>query len=243
MFTVYMHINKINNKKYIGITSKKPEDRWGLDGNNYRSQHFNRAIQKYGWDSFEHTILYKDLSEEEAKQLEIKLIEEYNTMDPDFGYNRTIGGDGQVKYRTDRERKQALKECAARSRIKVKQDPEKYNQRLQQMKELKRQYKEDPVMREKILEANRKWHREQRATEVGKAKDTAARKKLKSDIVEVRKKVIELYNNYPELFTEDEYHFIFDRRQTPNGSWMYVNNSKTKLITLLDIKLLIIKEK
>lgn len=243
MFTVYMHINKINNKKYIGITSKKPEDRWGLDGSNYRSQYFNRAIQKYGWDSFEHIILYKDLSEEEAKQLEIKLIEEYNTMDPNLGYNRTIGGDGQVKYRTDGERKQALKEYGARSRAKVKQDSEKYKQRLQQMRELKKQYKEDPVMREKILEANRKWHREQRANEVGKAKDTAARKKLKSDIVEVRKKVIELYNNYPELFTEDEYHFIFDRRQTPNGSWVYVNNSKTKLKTLLEIKLLTIKEK
>ena len=242
MFTVYAHINKINNKKYIGITSKKPEDRWGLDGHNYHNQHFNRAIHKYGWDSFEHIVLSEGLTEEEAKQLEIKLIEEYHTMDPDFGYNKTIGGDGNAKYKTDQERRQASKESAARSRAKVKQDPEKYKQRLQQMRELKKQYKDDPVMYEKILEANRKCHRIQRADPDGKAKDAAARKKLKLDIIEIRKKIIELYNTYPELFTEDDYHFIFDRRQTPNGSWMYVNNSKVKLVSLLENKLLNMKE-
>lgn len=242
MFIVYAHVNKINNKKYIGITSKKPEARWGKDGANYRNQHFNRAIEKYGWDNFDHLILYENLSEEEAKKLEIQLIEEYQVNNPDFGYNNSIGGDGPAKYRTEAERKQAVKESAARSRKKVKQDPEKYKQRLQQMKDLKKQYKEDPIMYEKILEANRRCHRVQRADPEGKAKDTAARKKLKSDIIEIRKKVIEVYNNYPELFTEDEYHFIFDRRQTPNGSWMYTNNSKVKLVSLLENKLLLIKE-
>ena len=43
---------------------------------------------------FEHEILFSDLSEEEAKQKEIQLIDELHTRNPDFGYNMTPGGDG-----------------------------------------------------------------------------------------------------------------------------------------------------
>ena len=49
MYYVYLHNNKINNKKYVGITKQKPENRWGLNGYNYRSSpYFYSAIQKYG---------------------------------------------------------------------------------------------------------------------------------------------------------------------------------------------------
>ena len=49
-YCVYMHVNKINNKKYIGITKQKtPESRWGANGVNYKgSPHFYAAIKKYG---------------------------------------------------------------------------------------------------------------------------------------------------------------------------------------------------
>ena len=51
-YTVYMHINKINDKKYVGITSRTPELRW-QNGTAYkRNPHFNAAIQKYGWDNY-----------------------------------------------------------------------------------------------------------------------------------------------------------------------------------------------
>ena len=90
MYCVYMHRNKINNKKYIGITKQKPEDRW-RHGLGYKSQQkFYRAIEKYGRDNFDHIILNTGLSAEEAgtqEQILISLLDTYYN-----GYNSDLGG-------------------------------------------------------------------------------------------------------------------------------------------------------
>ena len=94
MYTVYQHKNKINNKVYIGITSRDPQTRWGSQGCNYKSSpYFYNAIQKYGWDNFEHNILYTNLTKEQACKLEQTLIQKYNAMNREFGYNSTSGGE------------------------------------------------------------------------------------------------------------------------------------------------------
>ena len=94
MYIVYQHKNKINGKVYIGITSQKPEQRWGSQGCNYKSSpHFYSAIQKYSWDNFEHNILFTELTKEQACLKKQELIKEYNSMNREFGYNSTSGGD------------------------------------------------------------------------------------------------------------------------------------------------------
>jgi len=96
-WTLYMHINKINGMKYIGITSQKPEDRWGCNGNKYKQSYFKNAIKKYGWDNFLHEIVFTGLSEEDAKYLEKLFIKGFKTKKPN-GYNLTDGGDGTLGY-------------------------------------------------------------------------------------------------------------------------------------------------
>lgn len=92
LYCLYSHTNKINNKKYIGITCQEPEKRWGLNGRNYYdSPKFWNAILKYGWDNFNHEILLKNLTQEEARKLEIEYIAKYNTISS--GYNISAGGD------------------------------------------------------------------------------------------------------------------------------------------------------
>lgn len=92
-YTVYMHVNKIDNKKYVGITKMKPERRWGKNGRRYRDTlYFKNAIEKYGWDNFDHLILFEELTQEEAKQKEIEMIAKYKSNDRRFGYNLTAGG-------------------------------------------------------------------------------------------------------------------------------------------------------
>ena len=102
IWCVYIHRNKINNKVYIGITSKQPEERWGINGHNYpeKSQPvIYNAIQKYGWDNFEHIIFMDNIDEKKAKHIERLLIAMYKTNctkynNPSYGYNMTDGGDG-----------------------------------------------------------------------------------------------------------------------------------------------------
>ena len=88
-----MHVSP-SNKRYIGITCQKEKERWA-NGKGYRKQsYFYRAIEKYGWDNFEHIIIARGLTEDEAKWLEVELIREWNTTNQNKGYNISIGGEG-----------------------------------------------------------------------------------------------------------------------------------------------------
>lgn len=89
-YIVYMHENKENHKKYIGITSQSLKKR-SRKGEGYKGcSKFYSAIQKYGWNNFKHIILFRGLTKEEAEQKEIELIKEYNTQID--GYNIANGG-------------------------------------------------------------------------------------------------------------------------------------------------------
>ena len=90
-YCVYMHTSP-SGKKYIGITGQNPKKRWG-NGKGYReNSYLTRAIQKYGWDNFQHEILVKDLTKEEAQFKEIELIAFYKSDNRNLGYNIESGG-------------------------------------------------------------------------------------------------------------------------------------------------------
>ena len=91
---IYMHRNKINNKVYIGQTIQSCQSRWKHNGNGYKTQNkFYSAIQKYGWDNFEHIILEENLTLEELNERESYWIHFYNSIEN--GYNVREGGNNQ----------------------------------------------------------------------------------------------------------------------------------------------------
>lgn len=116
MYTVYMHENKINHKKYIGITKQKLEKRW-QKGYGYSTQpKFYRAILKYGWENFEHFIMCDGISLKEANECEKLLISQLNTID--YGYNVTYGGDGvsvKIPYMLGKHHSKETKEKLSKS--------------------------------------------------------------------------------------------------------------------------------
>ena len=102
---VYIHINRINNKSYIGQAKGDPKRRWGKQGKNYFSSTlFYKAIQKYGWDNFEHIILFDSLTSEEANRIEFLLIELFELRNPLYGYNIREGGKNSAISNITREK-------------------------------------------------------------------------------------------------------------------------------------------
>lgn len=103
-FKVYMHRNKTNGKIYIGITGQKLEDRW-REGKGYKGcRAFSSAIKKYGWDGFEHILLFNGLTKEEAENKEIELIKKYNSNKKKYGYNISNGGNTIGKHSEETKR-------------------------------------------------------------------------------------------------------------------------------------------
>ena len=116
MYIVYKHINKINGKVYIGQTALNVERRW-RNGKGYKTGVFKKAIEKYGWDNFEHIIVRDKLSKEEANLLEVSLIRKYKELG--ICYNITDGGEGACGYKHTEESKKKIS-----NRSKGKKIPE-----------------------------------------------------------------------------------------------------------------------
>ncbi len=106
---VYVHTNKINGKKYVGITCQNPKDRWS-NGKGYKdNKYFWRAIQKYGWDNFKHEVLLTNETLEFACRAERCLIKAYSCKAPN-GYNLTDGGEGLDSNRFSNEARRKISE-------------------------------------------------------------------------------------------------------------------------------------
>lgn len=97
MGIIYKYTNKVNGKSYVGQTINPR-----LRQNYHRSASMNekskdydkkfyRAIRKYGWDSFEYSVLEK-CKDSEMNIKERKYIEQYDCVNN--GYNITLGGEG-----------------------------------------------------------------------------------------------------------------------------------------------------
>lgn len=96
---IYMHIMP-NNKVYIGQTTQRLEDRF-LNGKGYsRCSLFQKAINKYGWESVRHKILFQvEGGKEDVLQIlnkkEDEFIIKHKANDPEFGYNLRRGGENK----------------------------------------------------------------------------------------------------------------------------------------------------
>lgn len=90
---VYCLENTINNKRYIGVTTRTLQKRF--DEHCKADSYIGKSIRKYGTESFRKYVLDQAESHEDLCNLESYYIEKYDTYHK--GYNLTLGGDGVIK--------------------------------------------------------------------------------------------------------------------------------------------------
>lgn len=102
-------------KRYVGMTYDV-EKRWN-NGNGYHCSHFFDEIKRVGWHNIKKEILYSNLSIQEAEEIERAVIAEFQTADPEKGYN--IAKGGAYAGRHTEETKKKISQAEA---LKIKSD-------------------------------------------------------------------------------------------------------------------------
>jgi len=112
---IYMIRNIINDKKYIGQTIKKINERstWLEESilRNYNGNpHLINSIKKYNFKNFERKIIDIGHNQKDLDEKEEYYIQKYNTLDPNYGYNLKHGGShGKHTKKTKKKISEKLK--------------------------------------------------------------------------------------------------------------------------------------
>ena len=105
---VYKATNVLNNKVYIGASTKTLHERivrheCDARRTDRRLGRFQKAIIKYGIDNFKFEVLYETDSKDDMFEKEIEFIEKYQSCSKEFGYNLDFGGEFGKKNNTTKE--------------------------------------------------------------------------------------------------------------------------------------------
>ena len=100
MGIIYTILNTINNKAYIGQTTRSLEDRRKghlklLKANKHFNLHLQNSFNKYGTEGFKFLELVR-VPNTGLDKMEIQLISLFNTTDDRYGYNIARGGSGVI---------------------------------------------------------------------------------------------------------------------------------------------------
>lgn len=126
---IYKVTNDVNNKLYIGQTTKTLEERIKNHRNSFVSgvdNHLYRAMRKYGWDKFHFITIREADTQEELDALEEYYIEKYDTIHN--GYNMARGGSINIMYSDIIKERHDTKMRTPEVRKKISDSMKKYYQ-------------------------------------------------------------------------------------------------------------------
>ena len=94
MYYLYKITNLLNNKNYIGVTNRNPEERFAEHKKPSSKSFISKAIQSDGVENFSFEVLLANIENKDISNLECEYIKKYNSLLPN-GYNADLGG---IKY-------------------------------------------------------------------------------------------------------------------------------------------------
>lgn len=102
IYSIYLITNLVNNKTYIGWTSRDPYKRYREHQSTRTPKRQARsaiscAIEKYGVENFEFFIIYQSKDYNHCRQIETHFIAEHRSHVEQWGYNKDLGGTGHKR--------------------------------------------------------------------------------------------------------------------------------------------------
>lgn len=99
-YIVYVITNKVNGKKYVGVTRVSLQSRLSSHFKKRTKEQcrtkFNYAVLKYGVSNFDVSVIETDVPMDQIEDRERYYIQLYDSYN--HGYNSTQGGNGTVGY-------------------------------------------------------------------------------------------------------------------------------------------------
>ena len=157
---IYKITNLINQKIYIGLTTKvRPTDRYSqhrycaahLSPND--NSYLHKAMSKEGLENFSFEII-EEIDNHLLSEREKYWIQKYNSYVPN-GYNLTLGGEGTFGYSRAQSEEERQKRSESQRQYFIDHPEMK-----QVIKERTKQLWMDPEYRKKVTESNKKFYSE-----------------------------------------------------------------------------------
>src|SRR5262245_11187782 len=102
---IYKIINKVNNKIYIGQTVGSINQRFVHHCGKWSScTYLRNAIQKYGKENFTIEEIYRSFTIEDLNIKEEQFIIQFDSLNPEKGYNIRPGGNNSKPSEESKER-------------------------------------------------------------------------------------------------------------------------------------------
>jgi group I intron endonuclease len=90
--SIYVAVNQLNNKCYVGQTTRTVEKRWRAHIKSGSTTYFTRELRRVGAKVFSVSTIAEAQNKEQLDQLEKLWIITLNSMDSTHGYNTRMGG-------------------------------------------------------------------------------------------------------------------------------------------------------